>query len=105
MDKRLEQANCLTETECLLIDPRSNRETLLDNAEMRLDAIKDLMFTLSTMNGRDNDLTSVDLSNLAMVSRFLVGDACDLLAAARQRDLDARAAAHRQTIKGGAGHV
>ncbi|MGQ7242142.1 hypothetical protein ACUN9V_01615 [Salinicola sp. V024] len=103
MDKRLEQANCLTESECLLIDPRTDRETLLDNAEMRLDAIKDLMFTLSTMNGRDNDLTSVDLSNLAMVSRFLVGDACDLLAAARQQDLDARAATRRQNA--GGGHV
>ncbi|RXE48973.1 hypothetical protein [Chromohalobacter israelensis] len=83
MDKRLEQANCLTETECLLIDPRTDRDTLLHNAEIRLDAIKDLMFTLSTMNGRDNDLTSVDLSNLAMVSRLLIGDASDLLVAAR----------------------
>ncbi|WP_110669990.1 hypothetical protein [Salinicola halophilus] len=104
MAKRLEDANCLTETECLLIDPRTDRETLLDNAEMRLDAIKDLMFTLSTMNGRDNDLTSVDLSNLAMVSRLLVGDASDLLVAARQQDLHARAASRRQTAPRG-GHV
>ncbi|WP_322527823.1 hypothetical protein R5R73_13890 [Salinicola sp. LHM] len=110
MDKRLEQANCLTETECLLIDPRSDRETLLDNAEMRLDAIKDLMFTLSTMNGRDNDLTSVDLSNLAMVSRFLLGDASDLLVAARRIDAQQRVATRARAQapvarRAGGGHV
>ena len=110
MDKRLEQANCLTETECLLIDPRSDRETLLDNAEMRLDAIKDLMFTLSTMNGRDRDLTSVDLSNLATVARYLMGDASDLLVAARRIDAQQRVAARAYAQapvarRAGGGHV
>ncbi|MAM59064.1 MAG: hypothetical protein CMN25_17260 [Salinicola sp.] len=108
MGKRLEDANCLTESECLLIDPRADRETLLDHAEMRLDAVKDLMFTLSTMNGQDRDLTSVDLSNLATVSRYLTGDASDLLVAARRLDAEQRVA-QRQAVHrahgAGGGHV
>ena len=101
MDKRLEDANCLTETECLLIDPRTDRETLFDHAEQRLDAVKDLMFTLSTIDGRGGDMVVSDLSNVAQVSRLLLGDASDLLVAARgyQTPITAR----RQNA--GGGHV
>ena len=91
MDKRLEQTSCLTEAECLLIDPRADRETLLDNAEMRLDAIKDLMFTLSTMDGPGGNLVNSDLSSVAMVSRLLLGDASDLLMEARRNDRQCQA--------------
>jgi len=96
MDKRLEQANCLTESECLLIDPRADRETLLDHAETRLDAIKELMFTLSTLDGPGGNLAAADLANLAMVSRLLLGDASDLLVAARRIDAQQRVAARTQ---------
>ncbi|KAA0010755.1 hypothetical protein F0A17_16185 [Billgrantia pellis] len=83
MAKRLEDACCLTESECLLIDPRVDVDTLFDHAEQRLDAVKDLMFTLSTTDGPSGNLVLSDLSNLAMVSRLLLADASDLLVAAR----------------------
>lgn len=86
MDKRLEQASCLTEAECLLIDPRADRDTLLDHADLRIDAVKDLMFTLSTMDGPGGNLVNSDMASVAMVSRLLLGDASDLLMEARRND-------------------
>ena len=83
MTKRLEDAQCLTESECLLIDPRADRETLFDHTEQRLDAVKDLMFTLSTIDSGGGNMVVSDLSNIAMVSRLLLGDASDMLIAAR----------------------
>ena len=41
---RLEDAPCLTEAECLLIDPRADQDALFDQAESRLEAASNLMF-------------------------------------------------------------
>lgn len=84
MDKHLEDALCLTEADCLLIDPRASQERLFDQAERRLDAVKDLMFTLTMLDGRSGSLEATDIANLAGVSQILLGDAGDLLAAARR---------------------
>lgn len=100
MVKRFEDVLCLTEAECLLIDPTADQETLLDHAEQRLDAVKDLMFTLTSLEGRHGALEVSDLANLAVVSRFLLADASDLLTAARRQ---VRQKSHR--CHAGGGHV
>lgn len=99
MAKHLENGLCLTETECLLIDPSSDPETLYDSAEQRLDAVKDLMFTLSSLDGRHGALEVTDIANLAGVSRILLADASDLLVAAR------RQAMKKSPRHAGGGHV
>lgn len=100
MDKRLEDALCLTEAECLLIDPAADQETLFDHAEQRLDAVKDLMFTLSTLEGDRGALIATDIANLASAARILLADASDLLVAARRQTM--QKSPHRRA---GGGHV
>lgn len=83
MAKRLEDANCLSSTEVLLIDPRASSEELFDYAEQRLDAVKNLMFSISAMDTPHASMMGVDMSNLAHMARLLLCDASDLLVAAR----------------------
>lgn len=84
MVKRLEDANCLSATETLLIDPRAQQSQLFDHAEQRLDAAKELMFTISAIDSPSGDMMSLDMANLATAAHLLLSDASDLLVAARR---------------------
>ncbi|MFI0471645.1 hypothetical protein ACGLWX_02850 [Halomonas sp. HMF6819] len=81
---RLEDAACLTEAECLLIDPRARAEDLFDQCETRMEAVSNLMMTLSTLDAPGACADARDLAHVALSSRLLLADALDLLLAARQ---------------------
>ena len=81
---RLEDAPCLTEAECLLIDPRADQDALFDQAESRLEAASNLMFTLCQMDTPGASADARDLANVAIASRFLLADSLDLIMAARK---------------------
>jgi len=80
---RLEDALCLTEAECLLIDPRAKREDLFDQCETRLEAASNLMMTLSSLDAPGACADARDLAHVAMSCRLLLADSLDLLLAAR----------------------
>lgn len=80
---RLEDALCLTEAECLLIDPRADQEALFDQAEYRLEAASNLMTTLCQMDTPGSSADAQDLANVAVASRILLADSHDLIMAAR----------------------
>ncbi|MEL7969051.1 hypothetical protein AAG587_22035 [Vreelandella neptunia] len=80
---RFEDALCLTEAECLLIDPRARSEDLFDQCETRLEAASNLMMTLSTLDAPGASADARDLSNVALSCRLLLADSLDLLMAAR----------------------
>ena len=79
-----EDALCLTEAECLLIDPRARSEDLFDQCETRLEAASNLMMTLSTLDSPGACADARDLANVALSCRLLLADSLDLLMAARQ---------------------
>lgn len=81
---RLEDALCLTEAECLLIDPRARAEDLLDQCETRMEAVSNLMMTLSTLDAPGACADARDLSHVALSCRLLLADSLDLLLAARR---------------------
>ncbi|MCO7227734.1 hypothetical protein NH398_00600 [Halomonas sp. CnH100-B] len=81
---RLEDALCLTEAECLLIDPRAKREDLFDQCETRLEAASNLMMTLSSLDAPGTGADARDLAHVAMSCRLLLADSLDLLLAARR---------------------
>ncbi|MGP8291629.1 hypothetical protein ACT3OH_15300 [Vreelandella zhanjiangensis] len=81
---RLEDAFCLTEAECLLIDPRARSEDLFDQCETRLEAASNLMMTLSTLDAPGACADARDLANVALSGRLLLADSLDLLMAARR---------------------
>ncbi|WP_172116208.1 hypothetical protein [Halomonas hibernica] len=83
---RLEDALCLTEAECLLIDPRARSEDLFDQCETRLEAASNLMMTLSTLDAPSACADARDLANVALSCRLLLADSLDLLLAARMAD-------------------
>lgn len=80
---RLEDALCLTEAECLLIDPRADHDALFDQAEARLEAASNLMFTLCQLDTPGASADARDLANVAIASRLLLADSHDLIMAAR----------------------
>lgn len=81
---RLEDALCLTEAECLLIDPRAKQEDLFDQCETRLEAASNLMMTFSTLDAPGSCADARDLAHVALSCRLLLADSLDLLIAARQ---------------------
>lgn len=81
---RLEDALCLTEAECLLIDPRARSEDLFDQCETRLEAASNLMMTLSMLDAPGACADARDLANVALSGRLLLADSLDLLMAARR---------------------
>ncbi|PRY66300.1 hypothetical protein B0H98_101278 [Vreelandella songnenensis] len=95
---RLEDAVCLTEAECLLIDPRARSEDLFDQCETRLEAASNLMMTLSTLDAPGACADVRDLANVALSCRLLLADSLDLLMAARVAEKRQQAPAR----KGGA---
>lgn len=80
----LEEALCLTEAECLLIDPRARAEDLFDQCETRMEAVSNLMMTLSALDAPGACADARDLANVALSSRLLLADSLDLLLAARR---------------------
>ncbi|GGW42134.1 hypothetical protein [Vreelandella hamiltonii] len=81
---RLEDALCLTEAECLLIDPRAKADDLFDQCETRLEAASNLMMTLSTLDAPGACADAHDLAHVALSTRLLLADSLDLLMAARR---------------------
>ncbi|MFU1520129.1 hypothetical protein ACM25P_16855 [Vreelandella alkaliphila] len=81
---RIEDAVCLTEAECLLVDPRANFEDLFEQCETRLEAVSNLMMTLSMLDAPGACADARDLANVAISCRLLLADSLDLLFAARQ---------------------
>lgn len=81
---RLEDALCLTEAECLLIDPRAKQEDLFDQCETRLEAVSNLMMTLSTLDAPSACADARDLAHVSLSCRLLLADSLDLLMAARR---------------------
>lgn len=81
---RLEDALCLTEAECLLIDPRAKADDLFDQCETRLEAASNLMMTLSTLDAPGACADARDLAHVALSTRLLLADSLDLLMAARR---------------------
>lgn len=82
-NSQAESALCLTEAECLLIDPHADQEALFDQAENRLEAASNLMLTLCQMDTPGASADARDLANVAIASRILLADSHDLLMAAR----------------------
>ncbi|MGP9765444.1 hypothetical protein ACT3UM_06915 [Halomonas sp. AOP13-D3-9] len=80
---RLEDAVCLTEAECLLIDPRADHEALFEQCETRLEAASNLMMSLSTLDAPGACADARDLAHVALSCRLLLADSLDLLMAAR----------------------
>ena len=81
---RLEDAVCLTEAECILIDPRADGDTLFEHAEMRLEAVSNLMLSLCQLDTPGASADARDLANVAIASRILLADASDLFLVARK---------------------
>ncbi|PCF94634.1 MULTISPECIES: hypothetical protein [Vreelandella] len=81
---RLEDAVCLTEAECLLIDPRAYYDDLFEQCEIRLEAASNLMMTLSVLDAPSSCADTRDIAHVALSCRLLLADSHDLLMAARQ---------------------
>lgn len=78
-----------TDTPVLLLDTRCSYIDLQECADMRLNAVRGLLRSLSTMEPGYADHR--DLVNVTQAAEILLTDAYDLLAAARQ-------AVHRQRL-------
>lgn len=81
---RLDDAVCLTEAECLLVDPRADGDTLFEHAEMRLEAVSNLMLSLCQLDTPGASADARDLANVAIAARILLADASDLFLVARK---------------------